>query len=226
MKLKKQLLTLLLVVGMIFSLPLTTFAASGNTTVYVTRTGEKYHSNGCQYLRKSQIAISLQDAVNSGYDACSRCNPPILTTSAPAPVPQTPAPTLQPTTAEEAANSLEEDYKIMDAVQHMYLVQFNTLMQTTPAAIDPLLAQRASLVMQLEQMSVEKYAEYSSLTYFTQLGLQRAGCFIGEFNGLMDTPTIQSIATFQQAFGLPATGILDALTFNLLLYVSQLPAAG
>ena len=226
MKLKKQLLTLLLVVGMIFSLPLTTFAASGNTTVYVTRTGEKYHSNGCQYLRKSQIAISLQDAVNSGYDACSRCNPPILTTSAPAPVPQTPAPTLQPTTAEEAANSLEEDYKIMDAVQHMYLVQFNTLMQTNPAAIDPLLTQRASLVMQLEQMSVEEYAEYSSLTYFTQLGLQRAGCFIGEFNGLMDTPTIQSIATFQQTFGLPATGILDALTFNLLLDVSQLPAAG
>ena len=226
MKLKKQLLTLLLVVGMIFSLPLTTFAASGNTTVYVTRTGEKYHSNGCQYLRKSQIAISLQDAVYSGYDACSRCNPPILTTSAPAPVPQTPAPTLQPTTAEEAANSLEEDYKIMDAVQHMYLVQFNTLMQTNPAAIDPLLTQRASLVMQLEQMSVEEYAEYSSLTYFTQLGLQRAGCFIGEFNGLMDTPTIQSIATFQQTFGLPATGILDALTFNLLLYVSQLPAAG
>lgn len=226
MKLKKQLLTLLLVVGMIFSLPLTTFAASGNTTVYVTRTGEKYHSNGCQYLRKSQIAISLQDAVNSGYDACSRCNPPILTTSAPAPVPQTPAPTLQPTTAEEAANSLEEDYKIMDAVQHMYLVQFNTLMQTNPAAIDPLLTQRASLVMQLEQMSVEEYAEYSSLTYFTQLGLQRAGCFIGEFNGLMDTTTIQSIATFQQTFGLPATGILDALTFNLLLYVSQLPAAG
>lgn len=168
----------------------------------------------------------MQDAVNSGYDACSRCNPPILTTSAPAPVPQTPAPTLQPTTAEEAANSLEEDYKIMDAVQHMYLVQFNTLMQTNPAAIDPLLTQRASLVMQLEQMSVEEYAEYSSLTYFTQLGLQRAGCFIGEFNGLMDTPTIQSIATFQQTFGLPATGILDALTFNLLLYVSQLPAAG
>lgn len=226
MKLKKRLLTLLLVVGMIFSLPLTTFAASGNTTVYVTRTGEKYHSNGCQYLRKSQIAISLQDAVNSGYDACSRCNPPILTTSAPAPVPQTPAPTLQPTTAEEAANSLEEDYKIMDAVQHMYLAQFNTLMQTNPTAIDPLLTQRASLVMQLEQMSVEEYAEYSSLTYFTQLGLQRAGCFIGEFNGLMDTPTIQSIATFQQTFGLPATGILDALTFNLLLYVSQLPAAG
>ncbi len=230
MKLKKQLLTLLLVVGMVFSLPLTTFAASGNTTVYVTRTGEKYHSNGCQYLRKSQIAISLQDAVNSGYDACSRCNPPILTTSAPAPapapVPQTPAPTPQPTTAEEAANSLEEDYKIMDTVQHMYLVQFNTLMQTNPAAIDPLLTQRAGLVMQLEQMSVEEYAEYSALTYFTQLGLQRAGCFIGEFNGLMDTPTIQSIATFQQAFGLPATGILDELTFNLLLYVSQLPAAG
>ena len=44
--------------------------------VYVTKTGEKYHSDGCQYLRKSQISISLDDARASGYTPCSKCHPP------------------------------------------------------------------------------------------------------------------------------------------------------
>ena len=44
--------------------------------VYITDTGEKYHSNGCQYLRKSKHAISLDDAKASGYTACSKCHPP------------------------------------------------------------------------------------------------------------------------------------------------------
>ena len=42
-------------------------------TVYITNTGEKYHQDGCQYLRQSKIAISLDDAINQGYTACSRC---------------------------------------------------------------------------------------------------------------------------------------------------------
>lgn len=45
------------------------------TTVYITKTGSKYHRSGCQYLSKSKIAISLSDA-KSGYGACSKCNPP------------------------------------------------------------------------------------------------------------------------------------------------------
>jgi len=45
-------------------------------TVYVTRTGSKYHSEGCRYLSRSQIAISLSDALSQGYDACSVCDPP------------------------------------------------------------------------------------------------------------------------------------------------------
>ena len=44
--------------------------------VYVTKTGEKYHSDGCQYLRKSQIPISLADAKAGGYTPCSKCHPP------------------------------------------------------------------------------------------------------------------------------------------------------
>ncbi len=50
-------------------------AETKTLTVYVTKTGEKYHSSGCQYLRKSKIAMSLNDAKRS-YSPCSRCNPP------------------------------------------------------------------------------------------------------------------------------------------------------
>ena len=42
-------------------------------TVYITRTGEKYHRSGCQYLRKSCIPISLSEAQSRGYEPCSRC---------------------------------------------------------------------------------------------------------------------------------------------------------
>lgn len=44
--------------------------------VYVTKTGEKYHSDGCQYLRKSKIEMDLSSAKASGYTPCSKCNPP------------------------------------------------------------------------------------------------------------------------------------------------------
>ena len=46
------------------------------TTVYITRTGKKYHRAGCRYLSRSMIPISLEDAQSEGYDACSVCDPP------------------------------------------------------------------------------------------------------------------------------------------------------
>jgi hypothetical protein len=45
-------------------------------TVYITRTGAKYHSGGCRYLSKSKISTSLDEAVQSGYTPCSVCSPP------------------------------------------------------------------------------------------------------------------------------------------------------
>jgi hypothetical protein len=42
-------------------------------TVYVTRTGKKYHRAGCQYLRSSAIPMTLQQAQDNGYTACSKC---------------------------------------------------------------------------------------------------------------------------------------------------------
>ena len=44
--------------------------------VHITRTGEKYHSAGCQYLKNSDIPISLADAKAQGYTPCSKCHPP------------------------------------------------------------------------------------------------------------------------------------------------------
>ena len=46
-----------------------------NYTVYITRTGSKYHRDGCQYLRSSKIEIDKKEAIENGYTACSRCNP-------------------------------------------------------------------------------------------------------------------------------------------------------
>ena len=44
-------------------------------TVYRTKTGSKYHRDGCRYLSRSQIAISKTDAINMGLTPCSVCNP-------------------------------------------------------------------------------------------------------------------------------------------------------
>lgn len=44
-------------------------------SVYITKTGSKYHLSGCSSLSKSKIPISLEQA-KSGYGPCKRCNPP------------------------------------------------------------------------------------------------------------------------------------------------------
>ena len=44
-------------------------------TVYVTRTGKKYHREDCRYLRRSSIPMKLSEA-RKLYDPCSVCQPP------------------------------------------------------------------------------------------------------------------------------------------------------
>lgn len=52
------------------------YASQSAVTVYVTDTGSKYHSYGCQYLRESCHGMTLYQAKQAGYTACSRCDPP------------------------------------------------------------------------------------------------------------------------------------------------------
>lgn len=53
-----------------------TVKSKKTVTVYITKTGKKYHRSGCRYLRQSKIAISLSNAKSSGYTPCKVCNPP------------------------------------------------------------------------------------------------------------------------------------------------------
>lgn len=48
---------------------------SKETVVYITKTGEKYHKDGCRYLRQSKIKTTKKEAVKKGYGACKVCKP-------------------------------------------------------------------------------------------------------------------------------------------------------
>lgn len=43
--------------------------------VYITKTGEKYHTENCHYLKYSRTEIELDKAKDRGYTACSVCKP-------------------------------------------------------------------------------------------------------------------------------------------------------
>jgi len=51
-------------------------AYEGETIVYITESGTKYHSGDCPHLAKSKIPITLEQAKEQGYEPCSVCNPP------------------------------------------------------------------------------------------------------------------------------------------------------
>ena len=76
---KKHLLLLTTIFALLFS---NVFSQ----TVYVTKSGKKYHSASCHYLAKSKIEISLADAQAKGYTPCSVCGGASSTTqNAPSP---------------------------------------------------------------------------------------------------------------------------------------------
>lgn len=74
----KRIFALLAVGLLLLSFCGAAFADNRNTTVYVTATGTKYHRKSCSYLSNSCYSRTLEEAVQSGYTACSRCKPPAL----------------------------------------------------------------------------------------------------------------------------------------------------
>jgi len=44
-------------------------------TVYITKTGVKYHRDDCPHLRKSKIPMTKGDAKKKGYGQCDICRP-------------------------------------------------------------------------------------------------------------------------------------------------------
>lgn len=49
--------------------------APKTVTVYITKTGSKYHRTGCRHLSKSMIPVSLDNAKSRGFSPCSVCKP-------------------------------------------------------------------------------------------------------------------------------------------------------
>ena len=73
-----RIIGIFFIILIFFSAILPVFAENvdnGDTIVYVTETGDKYHRSTCGYLR-SKYEITLREAVERGYAPCSRCNPP------------------------------------------------------------------------------------------------------------------------------------------------------
>jgi hypothetical protein len=46
-----------------------------NYTVYVTKSGKRYHLENCRYVLGKKIPINLNEAVDEGYTPCKRCKP-------------------------------------------------------------------------------------------------------------------------------------------------------
>ena len=44
-------------------------------TVYVTKSGEKYHTANCRYLKYSKKELKIKEAIDLGYVACKVCKP-------------------------------------------------------------------------------------------------------------------------------------------------------
>jgi hypothetical protein len=79
----KVLLSLLLVLGS-FGLfagnPSPAFAKAKYSdqteqSVYITKTGKKYHRAGCRYLKWSRVEVSKAKAIELGKEPCKICRP-------------------------------------------------------------------------------------------------------------------------------------------------------
>ena len=80
---RRLLAALTLCISLLCPIALPVHAQQGKTaqqeqkteTVFITRTGKRYHRDGCRYLASSKIPVSLTGAKARGYTACKVCHP-------------------------------------------------------------------------------------------------------------------------------------------------------
>ena len=119
-------------------LPITGYAATGDTIVHKTRTGDCYHMDGCPSL-KSDIEITLQEAMDEGLSPCKRCNPPVIEGYVPTRKPQKSYPNnyydnntyyhVHEYVQSIHARSLWDDYHAkMEDIEHPYINVFLILL--------------------------------------------------------------------------------------------------
>ncbi len=77
----KKTISLIFALVLLLAFAITAYAAaaSGDTIVYRTASGKKYHTMTCSQLNgKDPIEITLEKAVKAGLEPCTKCNPPTL----------------------------------------------------------------------------------------------------------------------------------------------------
>ncbi len=67
--------TVTMIIGTVLSGSCDVKAASGDTVVYITKTGSCYHNSGCSSLSRSCIPTTLEEALDEGLTPCSKCHP-------------------------------------------------------------------------------------------------------------------------------------------------------
>jgi hypothetical protein len=74
----KKLLFGMLTISVALAAPSLVYAAIDHTkpqTVYITKTGQKFHRGTCKHLKYSKIPVDIEEAIRLGYDACKVCAP-------------------------------------------------------------------------------------------------------------------------------------------------------
>ncbi|MBQ3146834.1 MAG: hypothetical protein IJB91_03805 [Oscillospiraceae bacterium] len=79
----KAWLIVLLIYAVLFIVPL---IPNGGKTVYVTKTGECYHTSSCESLSHSKIKTTIEEAISKGFRRCNNCDPPVFRANDVAPV--------------------------------------------------------------------------------------------------------------------------------------------
>lgn len=93
--------TVLLVLVVILLAPILVESANAQYLFVGSKESDVYHYPSCsaaQNIKPENLVrfVDAQDAVNRGYRPCKICNPPLPSTSTPAPTPKS-TPTIQPT---------------------------------------------------------------------------------------------------------------------------------
>lgn len=65
----------LLVLAALIAIPCFAYTVPGDTLVYVTPSGEKYHRKECTYTGSTAVSMTIETAELRGYTPCSRCDP-------------------------------------------------------------------------------------------------------------------------------------------------------
>lgn len=53
----------------------TTSSTQSQPSVFVTQSGKKYHKADCYYLSSAATKMTKEEAIENGYEPCSKCNP-------------------------------------------------------------------------------------------------------------------------------------------------------